>query len=175
MHFGRADYPAVSAFPDLIEANPMMQAPADASVARLAQDVFDLITRLGVTSARGRRLPGDLKDAEYLTLAYLAENGPKIVGEIQRELHVLPAQMSRIIRSLEDREGPCIACQINPKDKRKVNVTLTSDGRKLLEEFREQRLPFLMDMLTQLSDDEQEVLGGLIERLRELTHRRIRD
>jgi CRISPR system Cascade subunit CasE len=47
-----------------------------------------------------------------------------IVGDIQRLLGVLPAQMSRIIRSLENRDRPLIACHINPRDKRKVDVVM---------------------------------------------------
>jgi hypothetical protein len=42
----------------------------------------------------------------------------------------LPAQMSRIIRSLEARERPMIVCRINPQDKRKIDVCLTAAGEK---------------------------------------------
>ena len=52
---------------------------------------------------RRRRRLGDLKEVEFLTLAILQANGTMIVGDIQRILGVLPAQMSRIIRSMEQR------------------------------------------------------------------------
>src|SRR5437667_9392778 len=110
---------------------------ATARVGRLedvARELFDVVTHLGVASRRGRRRSGDLKEVEFLTLAILQERGTMIVGDIQRLLGVLPAQMSRIIRSLENRPQPLISCQINPRDKRKVDVCLTPVGSKALTE-----------------------------------------
>ena len=98
----------------------------------IAQDLFGVITQLGLAVARGRRRLGDLKEAEFLTLAILRERGTMIVGDIQRLLGVLPAQMSRIIRALEDRDQPLIGCRINPQDKRKINVCLHGLPPKLL-------------------------------------------
>src|SRR5205807_6176815 len=95
-----------------------------------AKDLFEVVTQLGLATLRGRRRAGGLKEVEFLTLAILHEHGSMIVGDIQRFLGVLPAQMSRIIRSLENRDRPLIACQINPQDKRKVDVCLTAWGEK---------------------------------------------
>src|SRR5258708_285963 len=72
----------------------------------IAQDLFGVITRFSLVATRGRRRGGDLKEAEFLTLAILRDRGTMIVGDIQRLLCVLPAQMSRIIRGLEAREQP---------------------------------------------------------------------
>src|SRR5262249_51625995 len=80
-----------------------------------ARDLFEVVTQLGLTALRGRRRTGDLKEVEFLTLAILQEHGTMIVGDIQRLLGVLPAQMSRIIRSLENRDRPLISCQINSR------------------------------------------------------------
>ena len=90
----------------------------------LARHVFDLITQFCLATPRNRRRAGDLKEIEFLTLTILGSHGTMIVGDIQRLLGVLPAQMSRIIRSLEDRDRPLIACRINPQDKRKIDVHL---------------------------------------------------
>src|SRR5690349_13062007 len=91
----------------------------------LAQQLFDVVTRFCLTIPRSRRKLGDLKDIEYLTLSLLHQHEPLIVGDIQRQLGVLPAQMSRIIRALESRERPLITCRINSQDKRKIDVVLT--------------------------------------------------
>ena len=106
---------------------------ASGTIIRLeetARDLFEVVTQLGLTALRGRRRSGDLKEVEFLTLAILQERGTMIVGDIQRMLGVLPAQMSRIIRSLEARDRPLIGCRINPEDKRKINVNLTPSGRR---------------------------------------------
>src|SRR3954468_3854296 len=81
----------------------------------LAQRLCDVLTRFALAVPRGRRRSGDLKEVEFLTLSILYHQGTLIVGDIQRQLGVLPAQMSRVIRSLENRERPLIACHINPQ------------------------------------------------------------
>ena len=88
-----------------------------------------------------------------------------IVGDIQRLLGVLPAQMSRIIRSLENRERPLIACHINPRDKRKINVALTEDGDFALAAYQQSRLSPIVDGLSKLSDEEQDDLSRLVQKL----------
>ena len=94
-----------------------------------------------------------------------------IVGDIQRLLGVLPAQMSRIIRSLESRDRPLITCQINPRDKRKVDVGMTQAGEKALEEYQASRTDRLVKLLRDLPEDEQENLNRLIEKLHGLLER----
>src|SRR6266852_2904112 len=91
-------------------------------VEDIAQDLFEVVTQICLSSLRGRRRSGDLKEVEFLTLSILHAQGTMIVGDIQRLLGVLPAQMSRVIRSLENRERPLILCRINSRDKRKIDV-----------------------------------------------------
>jgi DNA-binding MarR family transcriptional regulator len=81
---------------------------------------------------------------------------------------VLPAQMSRIIRSLENRQTPLIECQINPQDKRKVNVRLTPAGVRALMEYREVRVQKLLGLLRNCSEEDHEDLSRLIPKLHEM-------
>src|ERR1700730_1779812 len=90
----------------------------------LAQELFQVVTQICLSTLRGRRRAGDLKEVEFLTLSLLQDHGIMIVGDIQRILGILPAQMSRVIRSLESRERPLIECSINARDKRKIDVEL---------------------------------------------------
>src|SRR5262245_37373991 len=98
----------------------------------LAQELFEVVTQICVSTLRGRRRAGELKANKFLSLSILQANGTMIVGDIQRILGILPAQMSRIIRSLEHREVPLIQCSINPRDKRKIDVLLTAEGGQTL-------------------------------------------
>ena len=77
----------------------------------LARQLFSVVTQFCLSLPRGRRRSGDLKEIEFLTLTILSSHGTMIVGDIQRLLGVLPAEMSRIIRSLEARDRPFIACR----------------------------------------------------------------
>jgi DNA-binding MarR family transcriptional regulator len=90
-----------------------------------------------------------------------------IVGELQRRLGVLPAQMSRIIRSLEDRERPMIACHINSRDKRKVDVRMTPAGEKALHDHQSARVGRIAELLRDLPEEMQEDLARLLDKLRE--------
>jgi DNA-binding MarR family transcriptional regulator len=66
-------------------------------------------------------------------------------------LGVLPAQMSRIIRALENGDKPLIACRINSTDKRKIDVCLTVDGEKILVEYQNVRVARIGKLLSDLS------------------------
>src|SRR5262249_41704224 len=134
-------------------------------------DLFDVFTRLGLSTLRGRRRTGDLKEVEFLTLSLLQAHGTMIVGDIQRLLGVLPAQMSRIIRALENRERPLIQCRINSRDKRKVDVVLTPAGEKALMEFQASRVARLAERLHSLSEEDLEDLSRLGHRLNALVER----
>src|SRR3954466_13632962 len=134
----------------------MVASGAGTRPEELAQSVLDVVTRFCVVAPRGRRRAGDLKEIEFLTLSLLHQHETLIVGDIQRLLGVLPAQMSRIIRSLEGRDRPFIACRINPEDKRKINVPLTPAGAQALSEYQATQLCGLHLLLGRLSDEDRE-------------------
>jgi DNA-binding MarR family transcriptional regulator len=134
-------------------------------IEALAQDVFHAVTQFCLTLPRHRRRSGELKDSEFLTLVILHARGTMIVGDIQRLLGVLPAQMSRVIRSLEERHQPLIACQINPRDKRKIDVCLTQAGEDALREHEELRIQSIKELLGELSEAELGELAHLLDKL----------
>ena len=149
----------------------MVTGVTGARLEEIAQDLFEVMTRLGLITPRGRRRPGDLKEIEYLTLAILQDRGTMIVGDIQRLLGVLPAQMSRVIRSLESRQWPLIACRINSNDKRKIDVGLTEAGEKALMEYQGVRIRRIAQLLRDLAEEDQESLIHLLEKVRTLLER----
>ncbi len=150
----------------------MIARSSQIQIEELAQRSFQLIARMVLVLPRRRkRSTGDLKEMEFLTLAILHHNQSMIVGDIQRVLGVLPAQMSRIIRSLESQATPLVACQINPRDKRKVDVHLTTAGEHMLAEYIAPRVRAISDLLSQLSDHERDNLAHLLERLDTLSER----
>jgi DNA-binding MarR family transcriptional regulator len=146
----------------------MVAAGPGVRLEQIAQDLFEVITHLGLAVPRGRRRAGDLKEIEFLTLAILQDRGTMIVGDIQRLLGVLPAQMSRVIRSLEGRDRPTIVCQINPRDKRKIDVGLTPAGEKALQDYQAERVRRITELLRDLPEEDQDDLARLLEKLRGL-------
>jgi DNA-binding MarR family transcriptional regulator len=134
-------------------------------VEEIAHDLFEVVTQLCVAALRNRRRAGDLKEVEFLTLSILQGRGTMIVGDIQRLLDVLPAQMSRIIRSLENRERPLITCRINPRDKRKIDVCLTAAGEKALLDYQAVRVSRIAELLRRLTEEDQDELLRLLDKL----------
>jgi DNA-binding MarR family transcriptional regulator len=140
-------------------------------VDEIAQDLFEVVAQICLSTLRGRRRAGDLKEVEFLTLSILHAHDIMIVGDIQRLLGVLPAQMSRIIRTLENRERPLIQCRINSRDKRKIDVVLTSAGEKALLEYQGARVGRIVERLRSLPDDELEDILRLLHKLHGILER----
>ncbi len=134
-------------------------------VEDIAHELFQVVTQICLSTLRGRRRSGDLKEVEFLTLSLLQAHGTLIVGDIQRVLGVLPAQMSRVIRSLENRERPLIACSINSRDKRKIDVELTTNGEKALLDYQDKRVGRIVEQLSVLSDEDQDDMIRALHKL----------
>jgi DNA-binding MarR family transcriptional regulator len=146
----------------------MVASGTGVRLEELAQALFDTVTQFCLSVPRARRRAGDLKELEFLTLSILHHRDTLIVGDIQRQLGVLPAQMSRIIRSLETRERPLIACRINPHDKRKIDVALTQSGQHAFQEYQTARICAISQLLTKMNDEDLDDLQGLLGKLHEL-------
>jgi DNA-binding MarR family transcriptional regulator len=150
----------------------MVASGTEVRLEDVAHSLFSLITRFCLAGSRGRRRSHGLKEVEFLTLAILHRHETRIVGDIQRLLGVLPAQMSRIIRALEDRDQPLIACRINPHDKRKINVCLTPSGERAFLDYCAEQVRALTDLLSHLSDEERDDLVRLLDKLEAVVERR---
>ena len=144
---------------------PMATGTTTHRLDDIAHELFQLVTQICLSTLRGRRRGGELKEVEFLTLSLLSSGGTMIVGDIQKLLGILPAQMSRVIRALENRDRPLIQCRINPRDKRKIDVCLTGNGEKMLLEYQSKRVGRIVERLQTLSDDEQEELIRALTRL----------
>lgn len=143
----------------------MVASGAGTKIDALAHDLFDVVTWFSLAVPRGRRRTGELREIEFLTLSLLHHREPLIVGDIQRQLGVLPAQMSRIIRALETRERPLISCRINAQDKRKIDVALTPAGRSAFLEYQSDRVRTISALLSALSPDDLGELHRLVGQL----------
>ncbi len=123
---------------------------------KMAGEIFELYRLVAI--ARSRRPSGsdDLSETEFLTLDLLAKEQPRTIGEVQKQIGVLPAQMSRIVRALEDEDGRgYVECKINPRDRRRINISLTDAGRKAYETYRTVRLGSMQQILRVLPPNDR--------------------
>jgi DNA-binding MarR family transcriptional regulator len=145
-----------------------MPQPASSSLDQMAEEIFSL-TLMNWRQRLASRHEAELSESQFLTLDTLVNSpAPITVGEIQRSISVLPAQMSRIIRSLETGfEKPLIRCELNQTDKRKIDVTLTPEGNRLYSEFRGARLAKTVDTLQHLTDKDRQEFVRICRQIRE--------
>lgn len=135
----------------------------------LAEEIFEL-TNMS-SRARARAHTDDsvesLTESELLTLDLVCKQDVMTVGEIQRTVGVLPAQMSRIVRSLEDKSGKAfVRCAINPQDRRKIDVSITPAGRKARDAYRSARLGMTVGILEALGPKERDDFMRTLRKIR---------
>ncbi len=123
-----------------------------------------------IAQARSRRPSGgqDLSEAEFLTLDTLTKDSQLTIGEVQKQIGVVPAQMSRVIRALETQGGKgYVECHINSSDRRRINVSITKSGKDALEAFRISRLGSIDRILTVLKPEDRMTFVRILRRVRQ--------
>lgn len=133
---------------------------------RIAGQIFRLMIMFWVLRHKNRTTdPYDMTEAEFIALDTLTRQGTCTVGQLQKVLDVQPAQMSRIIRSLESKGSRgAVSCALNPKDKRRIDVSITAAGRRVLNDYRNRRLQASKRLLVDLTNNEQDELVKLLDR-----------
>jgi len=151
--------------------------PAKDSVAfeGMVAEIFDLMKVASAARARVRSgKHEEITETEFLALDTLVESESLTVGEIQKRIGVLPAQMSRIIRSLETKAGESfVECKINATDRRRIDVKLTPKGIKAHHAYRAARLSFVTAMLADLSPQDRQIFMSIIRTVRDGLRRRM--
>ena len=143
------------------------------AIQNLARRIFAITVRTWIGSQREKMKGGyDLSESEFLALAALESADCLSVGELRREVGVLPAQMSRIIKALEHRyDEKLVVCSINAKDKRKIDVAITARGRRAVEAYRRAKILATVDALRSLSDRDLSALLRILNEIQKVFER----
>ncbi len=148
-------------------------------LAEMAAEIFELtmlsiLARARARSAANRDEP-HLTETEFLALDSLVKHGPMTVGDIQKTIGVLPAQMSRVIRALESKPGGSfVDCSINPDDRRRVDVTITAAGLAAREDYRNLRLTMTMEVLSGLRPEDRDEFIRILRTIRAHIDKRLK-
>lgn len=123
-----------------------------ATLDKMAGEIFDLYRLIAKARSQAPSGPEVLSESEFLTLDALTKEQPLTIGEVQKRIGVVPAQMSRIVRALEEQGGRgFVECHINPKDRRRIDISLTKAGQQAYNQFRTNRLASMYKVLTVLA------------------------
>ena len=121
------------------------------SVSRLARRLR--VERLGLGGTETV-----LSDIQLAALAALARHDSMTPGELAEHEKVQPPSMTRVIAVLEERG--LVRREPHATDRRQVVLTVTDDGRDLVQRVRRRREAWLAQRLQELSPDERQILSA---------------
>jgi DNA-binding MarR family transcriptional regulator len=114
---------------------------------------------------RERRHPDELRDAQYSLLFSLVSADELPSSELAALADVTPANATELLEELETRG--LVARHRAERDRRVVLVSLTSDGRRLVEARRRQFEPRWRAAFADFSSAELETAVRVLHRMRE--------
>ena len=119
------------------------------SVSRLAR-------RLRVERLMPELAEPALSDTQLAALATLERHGAMSPGDLAEHEKVQPPSMTRVIAALVDWE--LVTRAPHPTDRRQVILTVTPEGRSLVQRVRRRKEAWLAQRLAELSPQEQATL-----------------
>jgi DNA-binding MarR family transcriptional regulator len=130
------------------------------SISRLARRLR--VERLGLGGTETV-----LSDIQLAALAVLERKPAMTPGELAEHEKVQPPSMTRVIAVLEERN--LVQRTAHPTDRRQVVLTVTPEGRALVNRVRRRREAWLAQRLQELTPDERSVLRAAAPILEKLS------
>ena len=119
------------------------------SISRLARRLR--VERLGLGGTETA-----LSDIQLAALAALERHESMTPGELADHEKVQPPSMTRVIAVLEERG--LVRREPHATDRRQVILTVTSEGRDVVQRVRRRREAWLAQRLQELTPDERQIL-----------------
>ena len=119
------------------------------SISRLARRLR--VERLGLGGTETA-----LSDIQLAALAALERHQAMTPGELAEHEKVQPPSMTRVIAVLEERN--LVQRAAHPTDRRQVVLTVTAEGRALVNRVRRRREAWLAQRLQELTPEEVAIL-----------------
>lgn len=139
---------------------------------------IDLLTILPLIFRRIRRklIKTTLADIDvnitphhFEIMRLLGEEGTLHVAEIGERLQIAKAQMTKLIDKLADLN--IVARKTDTADRRTTNITITGQGRTVLEERKNSIMSAIRETISRLSDKELEDLSTSLRTLQDIFSR----
>lgn len=132
--------------------------PDDLSVAasRLRISTFRLARRM-----RTQRAVDSMSDGQFAVLAGLALHGPHTLGELADRERVSAPSMNRTVNCLQ--ESGYVLRSADETDGRKVVISVTGEGRSVVDETTRRRDAWVEEALAALTPEERRTLAEAAE------------
>jgi DNA-binding MarR family transcriptional regulator len=135
-------------------------ARPDIDVARLRVAVLRLSRRL-----RKHDLAG-MTPSQLSTLGSVGALGPVRLSDLAATERIAPSTLTRLVSVLEDRGY--VRRDAAPADARAFLVSVTPEGRRVLEQIREEATSMLTDILMTLSPEQHDALAAALPVLEQI-------
>jgi DNA-binding MarR family transcriptional regulator len=132
-----------------LQADAALATAMRISISRLARRLR--VERLGLGGTETV-----LSDIQLAALAALERHDAMTPGELAEHEKVQPPSMTRVIAVLEERN--LVRRAPHPTDRRQVILTVTAEGRDLVQRVRRRREAWLAQRMQELSEEEREIL-----------------
>ena len=141
-------------------------------------DTFEIASALrGAVSDLHKRLrkqvysAGGLSITEVTTLSYLDKSGPLFPSDLAEINKVKKQSMSQVLKQLEERK--LIRRVVLKEDKRKMAISLTGEGKRMIEKTRYERDEWLAGaMKATITEKDMRVLEAAIPLLLRIANAR---
>ena len=130
------------------------------SISRLARRLR--VERLGLGGTETV-----LSDIQLAAVAALARHDSMTPGELAEHEKVQPPSMTRVIAVLEERG--LVKREPHATDRRQVVLTVTDEGRDVVQRVRRRREAWLAQRLQELTPDERQILRAAAPILEKLS------
>ena len=143
------------------------QTRTDAGLAtELRISVSRLARRLRAERV-ARGVATDLSDTQLAAMAALERHTAMTPGELAEHEKVQPPSMTRVLAALQERG--LVTRAPHPTDGRQVKLTVTEQGRELVQQSRRLREAWLAQRLRELSPEERAALRAAAPILQRLS------
>ena len=146
--------------PEAVQTDAVLATAMRISISRLARRLR--VERLGLGGTETV-----LSDIQLAALAALARHDSMTPGELAEHEKVQPPSMTRVIAVLEERG--LVRREPHATDRRQVVLTVTNEGRDVVQRVRRRREAWLAQRLQELTPDERQILRAAAPILEKLS------
>src|ERR1700723_519032 len=139
--------------PEAVQTDAALATAMRISISRLAGRLR--VERLGLGGTETV-----LSDIQLAALAALARHDSMTPGELAEHEKVQPPSMTRVIAVLEERD--LVLRSPHRTDRRQVVLTVTAEGRALVQRVRRRKDAWLAQRLAELTAEERAILRAAV-------------
>ena len=108
----------------------------------------------------------DITPLHFEIMRALKDSGTLHVAEIGERLQIAKAQLTQLIDKLVDLN--IVARETDIADRRTINITLTGQGKIVLEKHNNSLMRAMQENMSRLTDEELEDLSDSLRKLRDI-------